>query len=648
MDKRLGPSVLALAELALALTLGCSSPRPDGESPRDLRAVVMLTAQQCTAAAIDGKVGLCHATGSGSNPYVHIEVAVSACINGHAKKHPDDFISNDPNCARCGNGVVEVGETCDPPSSCPTSCDDGNVCSADQLSGSAATCTAICQHTPISVCRSGDGCCASGCNTNNDNDCPATCGNGVVEAGETCDPPSSCPTACDDGNDCTVDRLTGSAVDCSAACSFTPYTCVDGLECTSDICNGDGTCTFAINPGNCVAEGVCHAGGHGPVDPEPNPPTSNEPVAMSVTGTFMGLDVSWDGRFTIGAFHPSPWELLYGWPGSPWSTGATIRVDADAAHFGADLGDSEFLQYPYDAGSFSSVAVWRMGPVVITQTLRIVANTTTGEPDVIKTQYDFSNTDTEPHDVGLRMLLDTEINHNDGVPFRVPGLPGPITTETEFYGADIPQFFQAFLDLDDPTYVIEGTLRGGDATPPDRFAMVSWLYASNSDWEYQITPGAPFEGVSSLDSCVLLYWSPQTMQPWASRRIVSYYGLGVLTGSPTLAISGPARLRLTHNAWAPNPFTVMAYLKNTDSVSQTGEALTLSFAETGGLTLDSGETATHALPDIPAGETLSTSWRVVPLASGTWTYRVSKVSSPETWAQRSVTVPQPWACMPSR
>ncbi len=28
----------------------------------------------------------------------------------------------------CGNSIVEAGETCDPPASCPTTCDDGDVC----------------------------------------------------------------------------------------------------------------------------------------------------------------------------------------------------------------------------------------------------------------------------------------------------------------------------------------------------------------------------------------------------------------------------------------------------------------------------------------------------------------------------------------
>jgi len=72
---------------------------------------------------------------------------------------------------KCGNGVVESGETCDPPSSCSTSCNDGNACTTDQITGSIAKCDVSCTHTAITSCTSGDGCCPAGCNSDNDGDC---------------------------------------------------------------------------------------------------------------------------------------------------------------------------------------------------------------------------------------------------------------------------------------------------------------------------------------------------------------------------------------------------------------------------------------------------------------------------------------------
>lgn len=42
----------------------------------------------------------------------------------------------------------------------------------------------------------------------------AVCGNGILEGGETCDPPSSCPTTCPGENACNIAERTGSAVTC--------------------------------------------------------------------------------------------------------------------------------------------------------------------------------------------------------------------------------------------------------------------------------------------------------------------------------------------------------------------------------------------------------------------------------------------------
>jgi hypothetical protein len=56
----------------------------------------------------------------------------------------------------CGNAVIEVGETCDP---CPTSCDDGNSCTLDQMTGSANNCNVACTFPTITGCGPEDGCC---------------------------------------------------------------------------------------------------------------------------------------------------------------------------------------------------------------------------------------------------------------------------------------------------------------------------------------------------------------------------------------------------------------------------------------------------------------------------------------------------------
>jgi hypothetical protein len=139
----------------------------------------------------------------------------------------------DPDCSiTCGNGALEKGETCDPPEACPA-CKSEDKCLAVETTGAAATCTLACAFSPISSCVSGDGCCPRDCQTRDDQDCSSTCGNGTVDANETCDGSTACPETCDDNDPCTLDFRTGSTDHCNVRCSHIPITAPSsGDQCT--------------------------------------------------------------------------------------------------------------------------------------------------------------------------------------------------------------------------------------------------------------------------------------------------------------------------------------------------------------------------------------------------------------------------------
>jgi cysteine-rich repeat protein len=146
--------------------------------------------------------------------------------------------------AQCGDGKRSGDEKCDTaipagePGACPTTCPTTDSCSRLVLTGSE--CSTECVATPITTIGATDGCCPSGANAITDKDCKPSCGNNVVEAGETCDPEGSCmPCPATDG--CLVATTTGSAESCNLRCEVTAI-----AECR----NGDRCCPASCNSGN--------------------------------------------------------------------------------------------------------------------------------------------------------------------------------------------------------------------------------------------------------------------------------------------------------------------------------------------------------------------------------------------------------------
>jgi hypothetical protein len=143
---------------------------------------------------------------------------------------------DDSDCARCGNSAIDPGETCDPSATCDRrdECESDNRCLLVRYEGDPDECNARCKLTTIESCDDGDGCCPSGCDAGNDDDCSDECGDGIVSAPETCEVGGmpDCPETCDDRQPCTTDIQTGSRRTCNMACVHRPvFLAIPGDGC---------------------------------------------------------------------------------------------------------------------------------------------------------------------------------------------------------------------------------------------------------------------------------------------------------------------------------------------------------------------------------------------------------------------------------
>jgi hypothetical protein len=254
--------------------------------------------------------------------------------------------------------------------------------------------------------------------------------------------------------------------------------------------------------------------------------------------------------------------------------------------------------------------VWDYRRVRVTQRLSIVLSAKNNLYDTLRIEYVLENLDTVAHGVGLRVMIDTLIGSNDGVPFSIPGRAGITDRAVDLRGKDVPDFIQALenADLTKPGVIVNITVRGGDATPPERVLITGW-YDSAMPWDFLQGAGgvgAPLRrgGLANgiPDSAIGLYYPVQELPPGERRQIVAFYGLGdissVRTGNPNLGLSVSSN-RVEEGAL----FSILAIISN----PQSGQRVQLQLPPE--LELVQGDVAQAVVPQAGANFTTA-SWQV--------------------------------------
>lgn len=372
----------------------------------------------------------------------------------------------------------------------------------------------------------------------------------------------------------------------------------------------------ALGPAALQAEGT-------DLNSAPNLEIRNQYIKVFVNTTDDGT-----ARFAVDSTGGDPLNpadedkpLVYGRP-CPWTSYTTVRVDGEDYVFGGrtqrragKTGNygTQVLGPVLSGGSI--VAAWRFGDIEVSQVLSIVRSTTTGLLDTTKITYVATNLGSTPHDVGLRIMLDTMLGENDGAPFRAKDKA--IVSDTVFESHEVPRFWQAFDSLSSPSVTSQGTLAGPEVTAPDRVLFTNWGSLADGVWDTDFSPGRDFTrtGEYELDSAIAMYWDPAPLAPGDSIEFTTLYGMGGISIAPgvlSIGVTSPAEV--TSGKDRPATFPVVAYVENSGPTVALGVRVAIELPP--GLALVPGEEAARVVGNLRPGETAQVAWELAPEVRG--------------------------------
>lgn len=267
-----------------------------------------------------------------------------------------------------------------------------------------------------------------------------------------------------------------------------------------------------------------------------------------------------NGRFTMGTTGGNPelssdnYKLLLYGHSSPRTSYTTININGSSYIYG----DTGFLTAPYFDGN-SNISEIKFGSVHVKQIVSLVENSSTMRDDVVEIKYVVRNEGTSPSAFGLRIMMDTMLGSNDAAPFRIP-IVGDVTTEMEFSGDEIPQYWQAFDSLSNPNVVSYGNFISG-AIKPSKVQFTNWSRVYNTPWNYTVSRGS-----SNGDSAVSIIWY-RLLNPGVEETYVTRYGLSELLQDLrpplSLTVAADSSVQVNHATNNYVPYTITTYVQNT-------------------------------------------------------------------------------------
>nr|WP_304216718.1 chitobiase/beta-hexosaminidase C-terminal domain-containing protein [Fredinandcohnia onubensis] len=331
-----------------------------------------------------------------------------------------------------------------------------------------------------------------------------------------------------------------------------------------------------------------------------------------IANEFLSIANDDTGRFTVGVTGGNPaidtdddQILLYGHP-YPGTSFTTVKINGEDHIFTAE-------NVTVDESKNEIISTQTIQNATVKQILTFSVNSTTNRADIVNMRYEIVNNGAEEFTAGTRIMLDTMLGHNDGAPFRVPGI-GEVLYERELAGAQVPQYWQAFDNLENPSVIANGTFFRSLYERPDKVQFAYWGDIYDTAWDYEVSEDKPV----TRDSAVAIYHNPQSIAPGAMRVIDSYYGIGdfaISDTEPPLSIRITAPQELQEDAengnYFSNPFTITGYVRNIGEETTKNTKVLLELPEDSGLSILTPQEPSISLGDLAVGEEKIVTWTVL-------------------------------------
>jgi len=224
--------------------------------------------------------------------------------------------------------------------------------------------------------------------------------------------------------------------------------------------------------------------------------------------------------YANGAFRARLSSDIVGWITFPCDTG-TLSLNT---------GQAEYRLYPEPTKGIAisrhlmlkaneAEMTWMVDGLRVVQRLRLLAES-------IHIIFEITNLRSTENTAKLRLLVDTQLFSNDGAPIYVEGYG--IFTHEAFFTFPGNLTFTGWWACVSP----EDTFRSvcNMLTRPYKLAFAYWGTAKTTVFEYQTDPGRMFSRPGHLkspesDSCVLMYFNLDRLQPGIPQTITITYGV---------------------------------------------------------------------------------------------------------------------------